>query len=79
MAEPKTSPSAERRAFEELPTGWKPSEVQNGLSAGEISELQKQAFGQAARFEILRKEDVEALSKVSLTYTTAPPQAQRDN
>lgn len=63
--EPKRSLSAERRAFEELPTGWKANEVQNGLSAGEISDLQKQALGQAARFEILRKEDVEALSRVS--------------
>lgn len=63
--EPKRSLSAERRAFEELPTGWRASEVQNGLSAAEIGELQKQAFGQASRFEVLRKEDVEALSRVS--------------
>ncbi|MBE3047258.1 hypothetical protein IMZ48_32995 [Candidatus Bathyarchaeota archaeon] len=60
----KRSKSAERRNFEQLPTGWKASEVSNGLSPGEISELQKQAFGQAARFEVLRKEDVDALSRV---------------
>lgn len=68
-AEPKRSKSAERRAFEELPKGWRACEVSQSLSPTEISELQKQAFGQAARFEILRKEDVEALSRVR----KAPP------
>lgn len=60
----KRSKSAERKAFEQLPKGWKSSEVCNCLSPTEISDLQKQAFGQAARFEILRKDDVEALSRV---------------
>ncbi|KAF6818482.1 hypothetical protein CSOJ01_01862 [Colletotrichum sojae] len=55
--------SAERRAFEELPTGWRASEAPNHIEQDELACLQKQAFGQASRFEVLRKEDVELLSK----------------
>ncbi|KAI5861249.1 hypothetical protein GGS23DRAFT_577757 [Durotheca rogersii] len=59
----KRSTSAERRAFEELPQGWKPSEAVKMMDQAEIDQLQKQALGQALRFEVLRKDDVENLSK----------------
>ncbi|KAK2000270.1 hypothetical protein LX36DRAFT_439091 [Colletotrichum falcatum] len=55
--------SAERRAFEELPTGWRADEAAGHMEQDELAALQSQAFGQASRFEVLRKEDVEALSK----------------
>ncbi|KAK1970091.1 hypothetical protein LY78DRAFT_570657 [Colletotrichum sublineola] len=55
--------SAERRAFEELPTGWRADEAASHMEQDELAALQTQAFGQASRFEVLRKEDVEALSK----------------
>lgn len=56
--------SAERRAFEELPTGWRASEAPSHIEQNELAALQKQAFGQALRFEVLKKEDVELLSRV---------------
>ncbi|KAI1778179.1 hypothetical protein F4818DRAFT_438350 [Hypoxylon cercidicola] len=59
----KRSLSAERRAFETLPQGWKSTEAAKALDSTEIAYLQKQALGQALRFEVLRKEDVESLSK----------------
>lgn len=59
----KRGKSAERKAFEDLPEGWKPSEAVHNLSVVEAATLQRQAHGQAERFEILRAEDVEALSK----------------
>ncbi|KAH0442721.1 hypothetical protein CcaCcLH18_01319 [Colletotrichum camelliae] len=55
--------SAERKAFEELPTGWKASDAPKHMDQEELSALQRQAFGQASRFEILKKEDVELLSR----------------
>ncbi|GKT45140.1 uncharacterized protein ColSpa_05321 [Colletotrichum spaethianum] len=55
--------SAERRAFEELPTGWRAGEAANHMEQNELAALQTQAFGQASRFEVLRKEDVELLSR----------------
>ncbi|KAI9167594.1 hypothetical protein HJFPF1_03725 [Paramyrothecium foliicola] len=55
--------SAERKAFEELPKGWKPSEVAEHMSGQDLKALRKQAFSQVERFEILRPEDVENLSK----------------
>ena len=61
----KRSKSAERRAFEQLPKGWKASEAVKMLKPSETAALQKQALQQAARFEVLRKEDVDNLSKVS--------------
>lgn len=61
----KRSKSAERRAFEQLPKGWKASDAVNMLSQSEVISLQKQAQEQAARFEVLRKEDVDNLSRVS--------------
>lgn len=72
----KRSKSAERRNFEQLPTGWKTSEISDSLSPGEIGELQKQAFGQAARFEVLRKEDVETLSRVRFPRRLDMPKAK---
>lgn len=65
-AESKRSLSTERRAFETLPQGYRPRDAAKRLDQAEIAHLQKQALGQAARFEILRKEDVDNLSKVSL-------------
>lgn len=59
----KRSKSAERRAFESLPQGWKPNEASKMMDADEVSYLQKQALGQAMRFEVLKKEQVESLSK----------------
>ncbi|TDZ39818.1 hypothetical protein C8035_v002126 [Colletotrichum spinosum] len=54
---------AERRAFEELPTGWRVSDAPEHMDSSELAALQQQAFGQASRFEVLRKEDVELLSR----------------
>jgi hypothetical protein len=62
----KRSKSSERRAFEQLPKGWKASEAVNMLSPPEVAALQKQALQQAARFEVLRKEDVDNLSRVRI-------------
>lgn len=62
-AKSKRSLSTERRAFETLPQGYRPSDAAKRLDQAEIAHLQKQALGQAARFEILRKEDVDNLSK----------------
>ncbi|KAI1400067.1 hypothetical protein F4819DRAFT_497591 [Hypoxylon fuscum] len=59
----KRSLSAERRAFETLPQGWKSSEAITNLELNEVVYLQKQALGQALRFEVLKKDDVESLSK----------------
>lgn len=56
--------SAERKAFEELPQGLKPKEASEVMSASEVASLQKQAYGQVERFEVLKAEDVENLSKV---------------
>ncbi|POR31838.1 Uncharacterized protein TPAR_07959 [Tolypocladium paradoxum] len=55
--------SSERRAFEELPRGWKASDAMSKLNANDVAALYRQAFGQAERFEVLKVEDVEALSK----------------
>ncbi|KAK0619788.1 Up-regulated during septation-domain-containing protein [Immersiella caudata] len=59
----KRSKSAERRAFEQLPKGWKASEAVNMLSHQEVASLSKQSLQQAARFEVLRKDDVDSLSR----------------
>ncbi|RYP40646.1 hypothetical protein DL767_001504 [Monosporascus sp. MG133] len=61
----KRSMSAERRAFETLPQGWKSSEAVSKMDQAEIGYLQRQAVGQASRFEVLRKEDVDDLSKAN--------------
>lgn len=59
----KRSKSAERRAFESLPKGWKAPDAVQMLDQSEIVAIQKQAAQQAARFEIMRKEDVDSLSR----------------
>lgn len=63
-SEAQQTKSSERRAFEELPSGFKPSEAIGKLNANDVTALHKQALGQAERFEVLRVEDVDALSKV---------------
>ncbi|TRX95858.1 hypothetical protein FHL15_003412 [Xylaria flabelliformis] len=62
-AESKRSLSTDRRAFETLPQGYRPKNALKTLDQAELGHLQKQALGQAARFEVLRKEDVDNLSK----------------
>ncbi|KAH7026212.1 Up-regulated during septation-domain-containing protein [Microdochium trichocladiopsis] len=57
------SRSAERRAFEELPLGWKPSDARHLVDAVELDQLQRQAEDQAVRFDVLRKDDVDRLSQ----------------
>ncbi|KAJ2986261.1 hypothetical protein NUW58_g5114 [Xylaria curta] len=47
-AESKRSLSIDRRAFETLPQGYRPSEAAKKLDQMEIAQLQKQALGQAA-------------------------------
>jgi len=63
--ESKCSLSAERRAFETLPQGFRPREAVKKIDQADIAHLQRQALGQAVRFEVLKKEDVDNLSKVS--------------
>ncbi|KAK7739129.1 hypothetical protein SLS53_005765 [Cytospora paraplurivora] len=53
----------QRRAFENLPKGWKAPDAIQMLQQSEIATLQTQAVQQAARFEIMRKEDVDSLSR----------------
>lgn len=60
----KRDKSAERRAFEHLPKGWKASDAVQMLEASETAALNRQAIQQAERFEILRKTDVDSLSRV---------------
>lgn len=55
--------STERKTYDELPTGSFPKDAIAQMEANEINRLQKQAFQQAERSEVLRSEDVEALSK----------------
>lgn len=57
--------SAERLAFENLPKGWKVADAVQMLDTSETIALNKQALQQAGRFEILRKVDVDSLSRVS--------------
>lgn len=61
----KRDKSAERRAFEHLPKGWKATDAVQMLDACETMALNRQAIQQAERFEILRKTDVDSLSRVS--------------
>ncbi|KAL2162621.1 hypothetical protein VTH06DRAFT_6457 [Thermothelomyces fergusii] len=55
--------STERQASERLPKGWKAEDAVNALSPQEVTSLQRQALQQTARFEVLRKEDVDSLSR----------------
>ncbi|CAM1501097.1 Fc.00g102590.m01.CDS01 [Cosmosporella sp. VM-42] len=59
----KRSKSAERKAFEHLPKGHRIADAAANIESSELAKLQKQAFGQVERFEVLRTEDVESLSK----------------
>lgn len=77
-AELKRKQSIERRAFETLPQGWRPSEAAKTLDQSEASYLHKQALGQAQRFEVLKKDDVESLSKVGTSLCRYTPQATPD-
>lgn len=63
--ESKRSKSAERRAFETLPKGWRVPDALQMLDPTEAIALNKQALQQAERFEIMRKADVDGLSRVS--------------
>lgn len=69
--------SSERKAFEELPSGAIPKEVSAKMNAEEIQAVRKQAYRQAERFEVLRAEEVEALSKVSFPPTLITWKYQR--
>jgi hypothetical protein len=69
----KRSKSAERRAFEQLPKGWKANDAVNTLSHSEAAALHKQALDQASRFEVLRKDDVDNLSRVCPAISHVTP------
>lgn len=70
--------SSERKAFEQLPSGLRPKDVNAGIDSEEIAALHKQALGQAERFEVLKTRDVEALSKVRKVTSYKPvPTAYR--
>ncbi|KAF4982876.1 hypothetical protein FZEAL_1572 [Fusarium zealandicum] len=62
-SESKKGMTSEQKAFEKLPTGLKPADALEQLEQPELVLLQKQAFEQVGRFEILKAADVEALSK----------------
>ncbi|KAK8049373.1 hypothetical protein PG994_011103 [Apiospora phragmitis] len=62
-ASKKNKDDEQRRAFEELPQGWKPEEAATQLDQAEANYIHKQALGQVLRFEVLKKDDVESLSK----------------
>ena len=62
----KRNNSTERKAFEQLPKGYKLADAAAKIESPELEKLQKQAFGQVERFEVLRTEDVDSLSKVSI-------------
>lgn len=69
----KRDKSAERRAFEHLPKGWKATDAVQMLDASETAALNRQAIQQAERFEILRKTDVDSLSRVSFPVLSLTP------
>lgn len=60
----KRSPSAEERAFQTLPVGFRPMEAVSRLTRQEIEELQQQAISQVDRYAVLSMKDVQSLSKV---------------
>jgi hypothetical protein len=61
--ESKSRITSEQKAFEKLPVGVKHTEAVEKIEMPELALLQKQAYEQVGRFEVLRAEDVEALSK----------------
>lgn len=68
--EPKRGKSSEQKAFEQLPTGLKQADASEQLEQSELALLQKQAFDQVGRFEVLKAADVETVSKVSHIVST---------
>ncbi|KAH7471461.1 hypothetical protein FOMA001_g13186 [Fusarium oxysporum f. sp. matthiolae] len=63
--EPKRGKSSEQKAFEPLPIGLKQADASEQLEQSELTLLQKEAFDQVKRFEILKAADIETLSKAS--------------
>ncbi|KAF9767938.1 hypothetical protein IL306_014828 [Fusarium sp. DS 682] len=61
--EPKRGKSSEQKAFEPLPIGLKQADASEQLEQSELTLLQKEAFDQVKRFEILKAADIETLSK----------------
>jgi hypothetical protein len=61
----KRGKSSEQKAFEPLPIGLKQADASDQLEQSELTLLQKEAFDQVKRFEILKAADIETLSKVS--------------
>ncbi|KAF9767438.1 hypothetical protein IL306_000006 [Fusarium sp. DS 682] len=61
--ESKSRITSEQKAFENLPVGVKHTDALVKIEQPELALLQKQAYEQVGRFEVLRAEDVEALSK----------------
>ncbi|WKT54426.1 hypothetical protein QSH57_005010, partial [Fusarium oxysporum f. sp. vasinfectum] len=59
----KRGKSSEQKAVEPLPIGLKQTDASEQLEQSELTLLQKEAFGQIKRFEILKAEDIETLSK----------------
>ncbi|PSR99035.1 Up-regulated during septation-domain-containing protein, partial [Coniella lustricola] len=57
------SKGTERRAFEQLPKGWRMADAVQMLDLTEISALHRQALQQLERFEVLKKTDVDSLSR----------------
>ncbi|RDA93675.1 hypothetical protein CP533_4906, partial [Ophiocordyceps camponoti-saundersi (nom. inval.)] len=53
----------DRYVFEALPRGWRPYHAVGQLSVDDAASLQHHAHRQAERFEVLKMEDVEALSR----------------
>ncbi|KAI1821394.1 hypothetical protein F4861DRAFT_533006 [Xylaria intraflava] len=62
-AESEISLSCERRVFETLPQGYKLDSAAEKLNQAEITHLRMQALEQAARFEVLKSDDVDDLSR----------------
>ncbi|EXA28492.1 hypothetical protein FOVG_19908 [Fusarium oxysporum f. sp. pisi HDV247] len=61
--EPKRGKSSEQKAFEPLPIGLKQADASEQLEQSELTLLQKKAFDQVRRFDILKAADIETLSK----------------
>ncbi|KAI9804576.1 MAG: hypothetical protein M1833_006649 [Piccolia ochrophora] len=57
------SSSSEKKAFRNLPSGTTAVNVPAKMASSEIQSLQRQAYGQAAKFEVLSLKDVESLSR----------------
>ncbi|RDA87717.1 hypothetical protein CP532_1801 [Ophiocordyceps camponoti-leonardi (nom. inval.)] len=53
----------DRCVFEALPRGWRPHHAVGQIGVDDAASLQYQAHRQAERFEVLKMEDVEALSR----------------